>query len=758
MKKRLLFLIFFLAASVQLAYPQNYDYSAFPQMDFVIEHLTGEIEIDEQFQIRGDLEYQIRFQSEQADSIVLEAVRMQVDDVLMEERTMDFEIHNDTLVVYLDDTYTRNQVASLRVVYHTQPVFGVHRTYRGTLFSSQLPRTTRHWLPVADHPAIRFTYDLTARHPASKSFVMSGRQVGNEVISVDREETRYESDTAVPVTTLFFALGDFESESRTVGEYQIHLHKEQPNREEISADDLIELAGETIRRMEELTGRSYPFHNLHIVALHDRVWETRTFGAGAVFLDAEKSQNRQLIYGVAGQWGGVMLREMEWSDPAPLRLLHGYIASQVNLEGGVSDTLQPDSSLYMALSAEHINRYRSYIENTPETERALSSAKEALFDLDSYPLSWQDFATEIYRQTGRYPDVKPVFEEPEPEESESYVYSATIELDEAEEEATVFFNTEGEPVEELVTISAEQISLNETRSREITFSGESGEVLMNVPSGIENIELSVAGRDDIELTVQKPFMFWIYQLQNSRSDLKRAEAAAGLRAYTDNPDLQLALLDLIRNEEEGAVKAEILQTLSMVTDGASGTADLFLERVGDDQPEAVRIQAIQALRSYEGNDRVINGLQSILVSEDPAALKVPAIESLAQITTADQFAGIVESVVTRERVLNQVPQLLEALAETGEAVKAVELSETFLSAEFPYHVRAGVLQLILSQDESQQGWGNRIEDLISDRDPRIRFMAVQGLQYVDDELRENLIQTRRIEEFDERVARALDKL
>jgi len=85
----------------------------------------------------------------------------------------------------------------------------------------------------------------------------------------------------------------------------------------------------------------------------------------------------------------------------------------------------------------------------------------------------------------------------------------------------------------------------------------------------------------------------------------------------------------------------------------------------------------------------------------------------------------------------------------------VQLSDTFLSAEFPYEVRLGALNVILNTDQSEQGWSSRIDELLTDSDPRIRYRAVAGLQFLSTQERNSLIEIRMIEEYDERVASAL---
>lgn len=740
---------------IQQTQAQSYDYQPYPRLDITYEHLEGELDISPQGEIRGDISYDIRFNVEKSDSIELHAVRMLVEDVLIDERTMDFEIHNDTLIIYLDDTFARSQAANLRVVYSTTPVFGVLRTYRGTTFSSQHPRTTRHWLPVADYPSTMLSYDLTVSHPAGKSFVMGGSIVSNEVSSVDTEITRYRSATIRPVTSLFFALSDFESTSRVINSMNFRLHVEQPNVVELNPDDLLSLANETIQRMEDLTGKSYPYSNLHLVAVHDLMWEHRTFGAGTILIDVSGGIEQQIMFGVMGQWAGVQMREMQWIDADALQLYHGYFSEQLGLQSMKRDTLLGWNSLYKQLSTDNIDRYRYHLDNNEHINLYLSASKEALFDDFRYPITWQDFTRQVYRVTGRLITDRPKFSEPIIEEETTYVYDVSMNLNEADNEARIQFSADGPAVEELVTVQVAQFTFNDSSVSELTFTGETDEVVLNLQSGLENIVLQVQNRSDIELNVEKPFMYWIYQLQNSESESQRLRAAIGLRQYAENPDLQLAILDMIRNETSSEVKAEILETLRMVTEGASGTSQLFLERVGQDQPQSVRLTAIRALGAYSGNDRVIRTLQSIIRSADHGDLKVAAIHSLADVTETDQFASIIESLIVQETVLLQVPVLLKALANKGAVEKTVQLSDTFLSAEFPYDVRMGALNVILDTDESQEGWANRLDNLFTDRDPRIRYRAVAGLQFLTEEIRRRLIESRLIEEYDERVASAL---
>ena len=758
MKKTTALFILLLVFSISLLQAQTYDYPMYPRLDVSYEHMEGEIDISPRGEIRGDVSYDIRFNVEKSDSIQLHAVRMQVENVLLDERTMDFEIHNDLLIVYLDETFARSQLANLRIVYSTTPLFGVLRTYRGTIFSSQLPLSTRHWLPIADYPSTQVSYDLTFSHPAGKSLVMSGSLFSNTVESVDTEVTQYRSATRRPINSLFFAISDFETTNKVLNSKNIRLHVEQPNRVELNPDELTALADKTIQRMEDLTGAEYPYRNLHLVAVHDLMWENRTFGSGVILIDVNSNIEQQIIYGVMGQWAGVQLREMQWQEADALQLLHGYFGNQLGLESFSKDTLQPWNSLYNKISAENIERYKYHLTSNNLISQYVRASKEALFDETRYPITWEDFRRIVYRETGRMINEKPVFEEPVVESDLTFQYDVDMNIDEEANQATIIFTAEGQAIDELVSVRVTQYTFTESVSSELAFTGARDEIIISLKPGLENIEMAVLNRDDIELDVEKPFMYWIYQLQNSESENQRIKAAIGLRQYADNPDLQLAILDMIRNESSAAVKAEILETLRMVTGGASGTAPLFIERVGQDQSLEVRATALKALGAYSGNDSVIRTLQSIIQSADIDELKIHAINSLAEVTETDQFVSMVESLTVQESVLMQVPVLIEALADKGAEEQAVQLSDTFLSAEFPYDVRVGALNVVLELDKSQEGWLNRLNDLLTDSDPRIRYRSVSGLVYLSADEQSRLVEVRLLEEYDERVATALRRI
>ena len=753
---------------------QNWDYEKYPKLDVELMHLDAELRILETGDIEGDILYNIGFNVSGVDSIVLDASKISVSSVFMNDSSVDFTIDQDELVIYLNETYSELDVANLRIQYMTIPEFGIHRDEYGTMWTSMLPRTTRHWLPVIDHPRVSFTTELVFTHPAGQTVVANGRQSDSEILSVDEEITSYVSNKRIPASALSWSLGDISLISGTANSSQlmevissdeaaqfegrsaaqINIYATTNNLDEI---ELLETAVHSYQQMQESTGVNYPFDDLNIVVLDDNSWETKNYGAGTVFAYKNLgSLNAQINRGVLAQWTGVHLREEQWSDADAVSLLKAHYG---NYPGDIDLIKDNQDSPYNVFGYEEFRKWQSFLD-TPEMSslRALiERSEEELFSKEI--LSWNDFAQIIYEKTGQTYFERFIPDEPEviDDVTGEITYSAEMDWNESERTIQITFNAENEQVDELVTVDVEEITFLDNNRHELTFTGGSDTVTLNVSANVENVKLTIRDRDDISLTEQKPFMFWIYQLRNDDNPERRKQAAAAISRFEENPDLQLALNDILQVESNPEVYAEILRSLSLLTRGASGTHERFIEMSSSQQHPEVQKAAAEALAHYPGNERVINRLRTVISQTGDKEIRIAAINSLANVTEADRFNNLVGNIITRESVLNEVPLLLQLLAEKGDPESAVEYASTFVSREFPYQVRLDALDLLLEYDRNSASWEDRLPDLLSDRDPRIRHRATDGLQIAGTNRRQQIIQERLIEEYDERVRTSLSE-
>jgi hypothetical protein len=759
LRKKFLLLLFLISSSALHA--QNWDFQKYPRLQADINHMDAEIRISEDGSIKGDIRYSGTMRQSRTDSIQFHAIGMNIISVAVNGQYNEYRADDDKFVIMLNQTLSRGQSVTIRIQYDTEPGFGVHVNSNGTIWTSFLPKTTRHWLPVIDHPRIAFTSEIAYTYPAGKTMVASGRRGNSELLSVDEEITTFSSTRPVPVSALRWAVGDFPEIISTTSQPsgfaafqrrsdpQIYMYSES----DTNSSELLGVAADAFQRVQRELGAEFPYRDLHIVILDEDHWETKNYGAGVIVASGmDNNIVQQIQKGILAQWIGTHIREEQWSDAAAIHILQALYANRLfNFELTASAEAEP----YHIFSDGKLSAWQNFLQQQ-NTGHFADDAVLTVSDMlrqSGQTLSWHDFAKLIYDKTGQPYFSGFVLDEPDIIEfpRDSYDYTARIVWEEGSGTAEIHFEAIGRPIDELVTVRVTEVTFTDTRSHEVTFSGQSDGMVINTSRGVENLILYIDNRDDITLHVEKPYLFWVHQLRNDNNPSRRADAARGLSLYTENPDLQLALNDLLQSETDSDVIAEILRSISRITSGAAGTDERFIQYTSFQQPQSVQLAATQALASFSNNERVISRLRTIIIQTNSRDIRREAIYSLGEVADEERFQNYTEDFVTRENVLNEVPLLLRLLAEKGGAEAAIDIASTFISQEFPFDIRYRVLDVMLEYDRSPVNWNNRLPDLLSDRHPRIRYKAAQSLDRLNPQQRLRIVEQRYDDEYDERV-------
>ncbi|MEX0822968.1 MAG: HEAT repeat domain-containing protein [Balneolaceae bacterium] len=767
----LLFVVIITGSTVSNSYGQSWDFEKYPKLDISFQHLDAEIRLHENGLIEGDLLYNFRFNVDGVDSLIFDGTRMDITGLSINNNPAEFSVEKDIIIIYLPVQFESSDSASLRIQYRTDPGFGIHKNHLDTSWSSLLPRSVRHWLPVIDHPRARFTTEMVFTYPSGKTIISNGRKGDSDIVSVEEEVTTFTSSRPLAASSLNWAYGDLELVASTIDNYQsqsqdasafqrrsdsqIYFYSELPQSED---EELLSVAASAFESVQADLDVRYPFRDLYIVLLEDDKWEIKPYSSGVLYMFRNQGNlETQIRKGVLNQWIGGYITEEQWSDAAAVQLLTAYLANRLFELQLTSDE---EEAPYHTLSFSEFSKWAYYLSQTDTSSfyRDLASIPQTLFQTDQRILSWNTLAEVIYKQTGQ-----PYFEIPQPgpveiDTVDEIEYRVVMDWNEDENSIELNFEALDEEITELVSVIAEEINISGTDQTELTFTGGSDSFILNVSPGVDNVKLQLPSRDDVILREDKPSLFWIYQLRNDESAERRIQAAKALADVNDNPDLQLALTDLLQAETNPEVYAEILRSLSEITMGASGTEQIFLDRISDTQPEAVQYAAIEALSNFTGNEQVVQRLQSIITNGRQEEIQKEAIHSLAKITGPEQFREIVESLVTQESVLPHVPLLLEKLAEKEEIETVNRLSGTFLNDSFPTSIRLRMLDLLTDFDRSSINWEERLPGLLSDRDPRIRYISAEALQFINPDRKSELINIRLVEEYDERVRRMLREM
>lgn len=765
--KRLILLFTFLL-TLGFAYSgfsQDWDYEKYPKLDVDLQHLDADIRLDEFGTIQGDVLYRALVNIDDPDSLVFDASRLSITLVSVNDTEKDFTVQNDRLIIYLDEAFAQESVLNIRVQYEANPRFGVLRDTNRTTWTSQLPKSNRHWLPVIDHPRVQFTTELVFTYPSGNTMVATGRNQSSGVVNVDEERSTFTSNNPVPASAIGWLFGDITEVSsvnvnRTEGNgNQSSIRLSLYSESDLDIDsNVTNIARNSLQTVQDSLGASYPYQDLNIVVLDNDFWETKSYAAGMIFVYQDHGDIEQQIQrGILSQWIGTLVREEQWVDADAILVCHSLLANQL-FDFDYSTEFREES--YDVFSPYSFSKWEHFLnsnDNVPDRFKTiLQSSLNDILNNSRNVLGWNELSEIIYDESGQ-----PFFDGFEPGEIElaeeqPVVYTAEVDWNESENTIQLNFKSIDQSIDELVTVYVSEVTFEGTREHEVTFTGESESSVINVSSGIENLQLRIENRDDIELIVEKPFMFWIYQLRNNEESEERAEAAKALAEFTDNPDLQLALNDILRAEANPEVYAEIVRSLSRLTTGASGTHERFLEYSSQQQHPEVRKAAIEALAYFQNNERVISRLQNVILESENPELQRAAIRSLAEITEADRFNSIAGNLVSREPVLHQVPVILRVLAEKGEEESAVEISSTFIAEQFPYAVRKEALEIILKYDRSSGNWESRLPELFTDAHPGIRYRAASAFEFMDRRARNTLLKEIHDEEYDERVRRVLE--
>ncbi len=759
-------LLFVLVCTAPNLQAQQFDYEKYPRLDFDITHLELDIEVAaSEGTIKGTAGYSLKANIAGADTLVLHAAHIEVESVTVNDNPAEFSFQNDSLLVLVSDSTARNEEFSLSVDYQAVPRFGILANDRGTLWTSLLPESHRHWLPVLDHPREELTASMNFTVPSDFSVLASGRKRSDQISNIDQSRYSFSTQREVAVTALSFAIGDFEQRETSFGIKKIVLAAERGMLSQERQTALLQSAYDMLEKLEQRLDIEYPWEQLNIVLMEDHLWETKSWGAGTVFLyENAGSLETQLKRGIYGQWFGVYQREEQWQDAEAVNLLQAALHDALNDTVALLDvTDMPESKpgLYSVFSYENWNSWQegrarriddSWFLTVKESLQELSRRGKGVYSFADYSEYW-------YRQTGqpRFTLQENTGDTREASTADSVVYRVDYRLNEQEGELRLIFESLQGSYDELVTLPVEIRTSEGTEHSEVTFTGARDSVMIRVPVLVGSVSVDASGREMLRLEQYKPAPFLIHDLRNAEELADRVEAARKLGTHTDNPDLQLAIMDLLNRGVEPPVRAALLRSLADITKGASGTESVFLEALRSGNAK-VQEAGLSALQNFEGNSAVLESVRSYAEGVDSLPAFRDAARVLNGIADSTSFKEFVNNRVRTDTAGHKAIFAVQLLANRGYTEQAVQQAAFYLSDVYDYPVRARALEILFQHDHQPEQWRERAGELLDDPDPRLRFLIAEGLSSITGLEYEEIVRNHIQDEYDARVHRALSEL
>jgi hypothetical protein len=753
------------------AQSQNFDHESYPKLDFNFQSLKLDLGIQPQnLRIDGAANYQLKANVSEADTITLYAGHMDISAVSVDGNAMNYSLQNDSLFVPLDDPSQKGQQYNLSIRYSGNPKFGLLKNNNQTVWSSQLPMAQRHWIPIVDNPQVELETTFNISVPSGFQVWATGQKTNEEAASVDVMRYQFKSNGEVPASSLSLAVGKFNSVSTSAGVKKINVAVEQTLSDLVNSQQLLERAYSLMGSVEDSLGREYPYSRLNVIVLSDHSAETKQWAATTVYVYKNRGNlEAQLLRGIIGQWMGTYQRAAQWdhSDAITLyqTLLHRTLTdSSRQLE----QTQMPDfpSTIYDRFGVEYWNRWlKGWQEwqNEP-VKNVIADARNAILESLPRVTSWSDYAEYWYRQSGQ-----PLFEVPElrmirdstsstPQtSSDSVAYEIKYTLNESEGNLKLRFDATAGVFNELTSIRAYEIYPNRTDTAKVTFTGARDSVMLQIDPMISTLRLEAPNHPNLYLEEYKPAPFLIFEYRNAGTAKERAAAARKLGYHAENPDLQLAIKDFMSKETEPAVRAALLRSFADITSGATGTEQVFLEALANEN-EAIRNAALMSLQNYEGNKQVSSRVQSVAQNAETFMFFRKATEVYTTLASAEQFRNFAEGVSQQDSTGHRAIFVIQQLANIGEVEEAVGQASLFATEEYSYQVRRMALDILIQHDHTPSDWLARAKNLLDTADPRIRFLVIRGLARNQNQEVTDFLSSYSQDEYDARVHKHIQQV
>ncbi len=720
----LLALVFSAFSLVQSCEDIQFDYEKHPYHPFDISHAELRLDINpDQKLLSGQVTYTIESKAIDLAVLTMHAAELSITELLVDGEVSDFEVRGDTLDVLLTDVLETGEELELTIQWQTQSDFGLHTDHLGNMWSSMNPLAHRHWMPGFDHPREQFTVDAYLSIPLEMEVMFNGNLEETLAISESKKRVHWTTEHDISATGIGFVVGDFVISEMTAGFTKVRLFHPEGEDEQTRANTIIVEAARLKKEIENSLSFEYPHESLNMVVLPDNYWMERTHGTGTVYLfDRLGDIGAQLARNVATQWFGEYLIDEQYLN-LDKEGVNGLLPTALHYRiSDVPRNIENPDSLW---TIQHWNRWQAAYpyeqtvftntidESLPEMMRSFSG----ITNFDEYAELW-------YQQTGISwfnPTINAIVESSE--STDVPTYALDILYDEFDSDLSLYFELQEGTGESLYATELVIYEFDKVTTQEIAFTGAADTVNISIPPTTEFISFNQTEFPLDSITIrQAPLYFLLNQLRSEEAE-NRIVAASLLKLHSSNPDLQLALSDILSFEENTEVIAAIYEALANLTDGATGTEEQFIRGLNNES-EAIQLASIRALQNYPGNEYVVSSLRS-KVLQSSGEIYETLVDVYNQLAGKDELLNTLSALQRRDTVGVRTLYLISNSDSLQQSNEAREIAAEYSEYEHPINIRKMALSFLEMHDLDADRWSGRLEELLTDQDPRIRFWAVE---------------------------------
>jgi hypothetical protein len=750
------FFMLIISAGTVAAHAQSFDYKSRPVLNFAFTKAEINLKLNPQkVSLNGSVLYHLKANISGADTLTLNAPGITVDSVRSPDRHLYFSTNDSLLKIALSSSSQRGHTYQVEIFYRAAPRFGLLKSSEGTVWTSMLPRSTRHWLPTKDNPRVQMKATLSLRIPADYKAFASGVSKGKKMFPDSTKKLTFLVDQPVPITALSFGVGHFQGINSFVEPNSISAKKRS---------ELVDTVKQMLTHIKKATGEGYPYQRLNLVVLNDDHWEEKSYGVSTVILYKNRGDwMGQLRRGLYAQWFGVYKHAAQWAQAWPINFMQAILYNQLT-DSTTSLKVKGDeprpsfSTVYGHFSAKNWNMWQQYAsQNMPNTKAIAVDLMPVLLNEEAGTVTDNSFREAWYTLSGQphitLPSIQLKTKADTAEVvSDSIHYRVDYIMPQSSDTLhtlQLVFKAQKQGVQQSVKLPAQIITSTETHRRRISFSDTVDTVSLPIPNGTKNVRLKVPEGKKLVLDQHKPVPFLLYQLRNAKSSGARIEAARQLGGHTNDPDLQLALVNLMKKDIKPKVKAALLKSYGEITAGAEGTQQRFLDALKSDDV-AIQRSGLEGLKHYD-EQSVTKRLQTFSEDEPDTALANKALRMYLQRIDSTEALDFTKNLIQQDTSGTRAIVAIGALVERGSTKQADKYADFYIKPYYAYPVRKQALKVLIKHDTLTADWGKRLKTLMTDLDPRIRYLTVKNLPAISGVDAGAVLKKYKPKEYDARV-------
>ena len=301
------------------------DENRVPAERFVdMKHLKLEVSFEpEAGLVKGKVTHLFQPIREKVDSIILDAINMDIQSVMMGKDTLIYNYDKKYLTLYFPSSLNWKQQYSIQINYEATPKKGLYfigwndplNKSRKQIWSQGQGIDNRHWIPMFDDMSDKIISEMIVKMPEKYKVLSNGKKLKEKSLKGDIKEWHYEISHPHAPYLIMLGIGDYAIEKRkSASGVPINLYYYPDEKEKV--EPTYRYSVPMFDLFEKTFGVAYPWESYSQIPVQDFMYGAMENTTATIFGDFYLVNNREFIdrnyvrvdaHELAHQWFGDMV-------------------------------------------------------------------------------------------------------------------------------------------------------------------------------------------------------------------------------------------------------------------------------------------------------------------------------------------------------------------------------------------------------------------------------------------------------------------